>query len=103
MKLQGIVACKGQAEGFARIINSYGDLDDVKEGDILITAQTDMNYTPYLDICAGFITESGGRYSHASIYARENQKPCITNVKDARQLLNGNIFLDADKNEIYRK
>ena len=102
-KLSGRVACKGKVEGIARIINSYEDLETVEKGDILVTAQTDMNYTPYLEGCIGLITESGGRYSHAAIYSRENNIPCITGVKGARELLSGQIVLDAIKNEVYTK
>lgn len=101
--LSGRVACKGKVEGFARIINSYEDLESVIKGDILVTAQTDMNYTPYLETCAGLVTESGGRYSHAAIYSRENNIPCITGIEDARKLLSGYIILDATKNEVYNK
>lgn len=102
-KLSGRVACIGKVQGLARIINFYEDLKTVQEGDILITAQTDMNYVPYLQKCVGLITEMGGRYCHAAIYARENNLPCITGVKDARKLLEGRIevILDADRNEIY--
>ena len=102
-KLSGRVACKGKVEGIARIINSYEDLETVEKGDILVTAQTDMNYTPYLECCIGLVTESGGRYSHAAIYSRENNIPCITGVKGARELLSSQIVLDAIKNEVYTK
>lgn len=104
-RLSGRIACKGKVEGLARIIQSYKDLEKIKEGDILVTAQTDMNYTPYLQQCVGLITEMGGRYCHASIYSRENNLPCITDVKDARKLLQDDSLtvLDADKNEVYQK
>jgi pyruvate, water dikinase len=103
--LSGRVAQRGKVEGLARIINSYVDLESIKEGDILVTAQTDMNYTPYLQGCIGLITEMGGSYCHAAIYSRENSLPCITDVTDARKLLvNGSlIVLDANKNEVYKK
>lgn len=101
-KLSGRVVSRGKVKGIAKIINSYEDLESVRKGDILVTAQTDMNYTPYLDDCAGLITEKGGRYSHAAIYSRENNIPCITSVKHARKNLQGLIVLDADNNEIYQ-
>ncbi|MFH1406065.1 MAG: PEP-utilizing enzyme, partial [Nanoarchaeota archaeon] len=94
-----------QVDGeLTRIINEYKDLKSVQQGEILVTAQTDMNYTPYLQQCAGLITESGGRYSHAAIYARENNLPCITGVENARKLFSEGLALtlDADRNEIYQ-
>lgn len=102
--LSGRVVCEGKVEGLARVINEYMDLEQVQSGDIIVAAQTDINYTPYLQQCAGLVTEIGGRYCHAGIYARENNLPCIVGVTDARKLLpNGvKIVLDADKNEIYQ-
>ena len=102
-KLSGRVICRGKVEGFARIIREYGDLENVEEGEIMVASQTDMNYTPYLQKCVGLITETGGRYCHAAIYSRENNIPCITNVKEAKEKLNHSsvIVLDADRNEIY--
>lgn len=102
-KYSGRVACKGYATGIARIINTYDDLHKVQAGDILVTAQTDMNYTPFLQICSGLITEHGGRYCHASIYSRENNLPCIIAVENAREILiDGSVLiLDAENNEIY--
>jgi rifampicin phosphotransferase len=104
-KLSGRIACKGKAEGLARVINHYDDLDRIKEGDILIASQTDMNYSPYLQKCRGLITEMGGRYCHAAIYSRENNLPCITNVQNAKKIIKDESFiiLDADRNEIYEK
>jgi len=97
----GRVANKGRATGLVRKIETYKDLDAVCEGDVLVAVQTDMNYTPYLQDCVGLITQSGGRYSHAAIYARENDLPCIVGVKEAMTLDDGRkIILDANKNEI---
>jgi phosphoenolpyruvate synthase/pyruvate phosphate dikinase len=101
----GRVSCKGKVEGPVRIIKDYNDLKRVKEGDILVTSQTDVNYVPYLQKSIGLITESGGRYAHASIYSRENNLPCITNVKGALEKLIDStiVVLDANRNEIYVK
>ena len=105
IKLSGRVVCSGKVEGIARIINSYEDLDNVKEGDILVAAQTDMNYTPYLEKSSGLITETGGRYCHAAIYARENNLTCIVGVLNAREIIIDNkpLILDGNVNEIYLK
>lgn len=102
--LNGRVACKGYVEGEARLINEYKDLENIRNGDILVAQQTDMNYTLYLDKCVGIITERGGRFSHAAIYSRENSIPCITAVKGALEsIIDGTKYiLDANNNEIRR-
>ena len=101
-RLTGRIASKGIVEGRACVINSYSDLAKVRAGDIVITAQTDMNYVPFLIGAGGLITETGGRTCHAAIYARENRLPCIVGVTDARTSLSGHsrIRLDGDNNEI---
>lgn len=74
------VACHGTASGKAVIIHSEADLVNFEQGDILIAKQTDMNYTPQMLIASAVITEDGGRYSHAAIFSRENNIPCIVGV-----------------------
>ena len=101
--ISGRVASKGKIEGIAKIINSYSDLKKVLKNDIIVTLQTDINYTPYFNKCKGLITEIGGRYCHASIYSKENFIPCITNVKNAIKKIKNKekILLDANLNKIY--
>ena len=102
ISLSGRVVSRGVVVGLARVIGSYNDLETINEGDIMVAAQTDMNFTPYLEQCVGLITERGGRYCHAAIYSRENQIPCITGIKDARTLIEDGtrIELNADTNEV---
>jgi phosphohistidine swiveling domain-containing protein len=103
--ISGRVACKGKVEGPARIIHKPSDLQNVQPGDILITSQTNINYVPYLRDCIGLITETGGRYCHASIFSRENQLPCIIDVDGAMNtFIDGEyLILDADNNKISTK
>lgn len=102
--LSGRVASIGDGvvKGTARIINNESELDNVQQGDIMITAQTDINYVPALEFCSGLITEQGGRFCHAAIYSRENSLPCITDVEDARGIITDGqiILLNARDNTI---
>lgn len=77
------VACHGSTAGRACTVRSQEDLKRVKSGDILIAAQTDMNYTPQMLAASAVITVEGGRYCHAAIFCRENAIVCIVGVKDA--------------------
>ena len=71
------VACHGRVSGKAVLIRSQADLRRVRKGDILIARQTDMNYTPEMLLSVAILTEEGGRYSHAAIFSRENNIPCM--------------------------
>lgn len=103
-KLSGRVSSIGNGfvRGIARIINNEMELDKIKDGDILIAPQTDINFVPALELCVGLITEHGGRFCHAAIYSRENDLPCITDVKDARKIIpdGAEIIIDTNNNSI---
>jgi len=100
--LSGRVASIGNGliQGIARIVNSESELGKIREGDIMIAPQTDINYVPALDFCIGLITETGGRFCHAAIYSRENNLPCITDVENARKIIpdGAEIILDTESN-----
>ncbi len=75
------VACHGRVSGKAVLIRSQSDLQKVRNGDVMVARQTDMNYTPQMLLCAAIITEEGGRYSHAAIFSRENNIPCMVGAE----------------------
>jgi pyruvate,water dikinase len=102
--LSGRVASIGEGfvKGIARIINNEAELDKIQAGDIMIAAQTDINFVPAMEQCVGLVTEQGGRFCHAAIYSRENYLPCITDVENARQIITdgAEIILNTHKNTI---
>lgn len=89
----------GAVKGPARVINSEADLDKIRPGDIMVTSQTDINYAPSMLLCAGIITETGGRFCHAAIFSRENDLPCITDVDGARELIPDGVTIVLDPKE----
>jgi len=68
--------------GRAHVIKSINDINDFKEGEILVTEMTDPDWEPIMKISAGIVTNKGGRTCHAAIISRELGIPCIvgTNV-----------------------
>ncbi len=57
--------------GVARIIESVQDMEDLKQGEILITEMTDPDWEPIMKKAAAIVTDKGGRTSHAAIVSRE--------------------------------
>jgi len=102
--LSGRVASIGEGfvKGIARIINNEAELDKIQLGDIMVAPQTDINFVPALELCAGLVTEQGGRFCHAAIYSRENDLPCITDVENALKIIpdGAEIILDTNNNSI---
>lgn len=100
--LKGNTACPGCVIGTPRIVSETGDLHGIGEGDILVAKETDQDYTVAMMRAAGVVTERGGRFCHAALFARETQTPTLLGVAGAREALAkvSRIKLDATSGEI---
>lgn len=93
IKEKGKLICQGIGlgnritSGIARILNSPKDIDQLKEGEILVTKRTDPDWDPILKKAAGIITDQGGRTSHAAIVAREVGAVAIVGTENATKLI----------------
>lgn len=81
--LTGLGCSPGVAEGTARVITSLADIEQLREGDILVTRFTDPGWTPALGLVAAVVTEVGGMLSHAAVIGREYGIPAVLNVAGA--------------------
>lgn len=82
-ELHGIAASPGIAVGVARVIYDVRELSRVKDGEILITRQTDPSWTTVFSRIAGLVLETGGVLSHGTSLCREYGLPCVTAVEQA--------------------
>lgn len=85
--LRGVPVSLGLVEGVVRIVNSVEDARQIQQGEIVITAYTDIGWTPYFALMGGLVTEIGSPLSHGAVVAREYGLPAVVNVKNARKLL----------------
>lgn len=78
------------------------DLYEV-EGTILVTNGTDKDMIPFIEKCAGVITEEGGLTSHAAVVGLSLGIPVIVGVEDATtKIKHGNdITMDAETGVVY--
>jgi len=99
VRYQGRRAARGQAMGRPVVVEVETDLEFVRDGDVLVAAQTDIAYVPAMQRAAAIITEAGGRFSHAAVWARENNKPTILQVSKATELLRtvSKVLVNADE------
>lgn len=72
----------GIAQGRVRIIDRAAQIDELREGEILVTRMTDPDWVPVMRRAAGIITEHGGRTCHAAIVSRELGVPAIVGASD---------------------
>jgi rifampicin phosphotransferase len=82
-ELQGIAASPGAAVGVARIVYDVSGLGQVRDGEILVTRQTDPSWTTVFGRIAGLVLETGGVLSHGTSLCREYGLPCVTAVERA--------------------
>ena len=87
------VVIKGRAtgekigHGKVRIINDIEHMNTFKEGEILVTDNTDPDWEPAMKKAAAVITNRGGRTCHAAIVAREIGVPAIVGAIGATDRL----------------
>lgn len=101
VKYPGRRACAGRAIGRPVIIEHESDLDNVLEGDIIVSAQTDIAYVPAMHRASAVVTETGGRFSHAAVWAREHQKPTLLQVDNAMTNLRSALTILVNADEEY--
>jgi pyruvate,water dikinase len=100
--LRGLGASPGIASGPARVVTKLDHLDQVAEGDIIVTEMTMPDMVPAMKRAAGIVTDEGGMTSHAAIVSRELGVPAVVGSGSAtRQLEDGQpITIDGDKGTI---
>lgn len=95
----GTAASPGIVTGPVRIVRSIEKLGDIKEGEILVTTNTDPGWTPVFTKIGGLVTETGGILSHGAVVSREYRLPAVTAVKGATTLFTTGQTLTLDGNE----
>ncbi|MFX0012573.1 MAG: putative PEP-binding protein, partial [Candidatus Hermodarchaeota archaeon] len=71
--------------GKIKVIESINDAHLLEEGDILITQETNPDWTSYMQNLGGVITEKGGPTCHAAIVSRELNIASIVGADDIIQ------------------
>jgi pyruvate,water dikinase len=69
--------------GKARVIDKLEDMDDMQDGDVLVTEMTDPDWEPIMKRASAIVTNRGGRTCHAAIIARELGVPAVVGCGDA--------------------
>ena len=64
-------------QGRARVISDLSQMDQIGEGDVLVTDMTDPDWEPIMKRASAIVTNRGGRTCHAAIIARELGIPAL--------------------------
>ncbi|EMA60860.1 phosphoenolpyruvate synthase [Halorubrum kocurii] len=100
--VDGLGASPGVVSGTVRIVHKLDHLDQVEEGDVMVTEMTMPDMVPAMKRAAGIVTDEGGMTSHAAIISRELGVPAVVGSGNGTRLLNDgqNVTLDGDKGTV---
>jgi phosphohistidine swiveling domain-containing protein len=97
--LTGFPAARGTVVGIARVVRAAQDIDQVRDGDVLVCGGTTTEWTPVFGLVAGCVTDTGGTLCHTAIIAREYGIPCVvgTGVATSTIATGDRVRIDGDR------
>jgi pyruvate,water dikinase len=93
LKKRGPVLIQGRSvgekigQGPVRVIKHVENLQNFREGDVLVTDKTDPDWEPIMKKASAIVTNRGGRTCHAAIVSRELGLPAIVGTERATEVL----------------
>lgn len=101
--LKGIAASPGIVGGRVRIILDTSQMDEMRNGEILVTKITSPLFLPAMIKAQALVTDVGGATSHGAVVARELGIPAVVGTGDATDILsNGQLIaVDGSKGVVY--
>ena len=94
--VRGVSASPGTGSGEVRIIKKLDHLDQVTDGDIIVSKMTMPDMVPAMKRASAIITDEGGMTSHASIVSREMGVPAVVGTRDATEVLTDGQLVTVD-------
>ncbi|MDT3779048.1 phosphoenolpyruvate synthase [Nitrospira sp. MA-1] len=85
--IQGRSVGEKIGQGLVRVITHIQNLQDFREGDVLVTDKTDPDWEPIMKKASAIVTNRGGRTCHAAIVSRELGLPAIVGAERATEAL----------------
>ena len=92
--LTGIGCSSGYKVATVSVIKDIFEVDQLKEGTVLVTRFTDPAWTPVFARISGLITETGGMLSHGAVVSREYGIPAVLAVKGATSRLKNGMQVE---------
>lgn len=101
--LTGLAASPGVATGEVKVVSGLGDLDKIKEGDIMVTVMTEPDMVPAMKRAGAIVTDEGGLTCHAAIVSRELGFPAVVGTKKGTKVLTDGMLItvDGSKGKVY--
>ena len=93
LKEKGRVVITGRSvggkigQGPVRVIKSVHQLNEFRQGDVLVTDKTDPDWEPIMKKASAIVTNRGGRTCHAAIVSRELGLPAVVGTERGTEVL----------------
>ncbi|CAG9581183.1 unnamed protein product [Danaus chrysippus] len=88
VKIFATSVCQGEIIARACVVKDLSEINQLRQGDVLITHSTDIGWSPYFPLLSGIVTELGGLISHGAVIAREYGLPCVVGATHATDIFN---------------
>ena len=100
--VSGLGASPGAVSGAVRVVTKLDHLDQVQEGDVLVTEMTMPDMVPAMKRAAGIVTDEGGMTSHAAIISRELGVPAVVGTGEGTRILDDGqgVTIDGEKGTV---
>jgi pyruvate,water dikinase len=85
--ITGFPGSAGRVEGLVRCMDKPDSGHQLQSGEVLVTIQTDIAWTPLFPRAAAIVTDVGAPLSHAAIVARELGIPAVVGCGSATMRL----------------
>jgi phosphohistidine swiveling domain-containing protein len=95
-ELKGTPASPGTVKGIVRVIRAVSELAQFKEGEVLVSPATSVEFTPFMKRAKAIVTDEGGMACHAAVISREFGIPCVVGTKTATAAFKSGDFVEVD-------
>jgi pyruvate, water dikinase len=86
----------GTSTGRVRVVGHVDDLEQIRDGDVLVAVSTQPHWRPYLSRAGAIVTDSGDEHSHAARVARELGIPAVVGTTSATAMLTDGACVTVD-------
>ena len=86
MEVKGVGGSAGVVEGFARVVATPAEFDQIQHGDIMICRMTNPGWIVSFSKISGLVTDTGGVLSHPAVVSREFGIPCVVGTTERRAI-----------------
>ena len=94
--VRGVGASPGTGTGAVRIVRKLDHLDQVTDGDVIVSKMTMPDMVPAMKRAGAIVTDEGGMTSHASIVSREMGVPAVVGTRTATEVLQNGQTVTVD-------